>query len=153
MIKSVYKRLLINRSAIWKLACTITGSIFTLWGFISLFNPLENIFQNDTTLLCKLLIGLLVLLVVFIVSYIIAAFIVLYSNQICIGESLSKKKVYVKYGDMYSPQIVECDENYKRAIVIPVNRCFDTIVDNHLISLATQHGKVFRKLYDNHIYT
>lgn len=153
MIKSVYNRLLINRSAIWKLACTITGSIFTLWGFISLFNPLENIFQNDTTSLCKLLIGLLVLLVVFIFSYIIAAFIVLCSNQICIGESLSKKKVYVKYGDMYSPQIVECNDNYKRAIVVSVNRCFDTIVDNHLVSQNTQHGKVFQKLYDNHIYT
>lgn len=33
---------------------------------------------------------------------------------------------------MYSPDIVEKGYNGKRAIVVSVNRCFDTIVDDNL---------------------
>lgn len=152
-IKKSLGRLWINKSAIWKLACKITGSIFTLWGLVSLFEPLNGVFQNDASFVCKLMIGILVLLAVFIISAIAASWIVLCSNQVCIGESSTKNSVYVKYGDMYSPDIVEKDYNGKRAIVVSVNRCFDTIVDNHLVSHNTQHGQVFQKLYDSQRFT
>lgn len=148
-IKKSFGRLWINKSAIWKLACKITGGVFTLWGLISIFEPLNGIFQDDVSFVCKSLIGILVLLTVFILSAIVAIDRVLRSNQVCLGESSSKNSVYVKYGDMYSPDIVEKGYNGKRAIVVPVNRCFDTIVDDHLISHNTQHGQVFQKLYDD----
>ena len=151
--KRFCSRLWINKSAIGKLACVITGSAFTVWGFISIFNPLDNTPLNDITFMCKILIGTLVLLAVFMLATITASCIILRSNQICIGESTSKNKVYVKYGDMYSPQIVDDDSNDKRTIVVSVNRCFDTIVDDHLVSNKTQHGKVFQELYDGHQYT
>ena len=51
-------RLWINKSSILKLACTYTGVFFTLWGFISLFNPLDGFLPNETTTFCRLLIGL-----------------------------------------------------------------------------------------------
>ena len=152
VLKSLCRRLWINKSAIWKQTCTITGLFLTLWGFTSLFNPFDNVL-NDTTPFCKIFIGLLALLVVFILSLILSSFRVLCSNQVCLGESSTKKRVYVKYGDMYSPNILESDYNRKRAIVVSVNRCFDTIVNDHLVSLNTQHGRVFQKLYEDHRYT
>jgi hypothetical protein len=152
-INSFFSRLWINKSAIFKLACTYTCVVFTFWGFVSLFEPLNGVFQDDASFVCKLLIGIMVLLAVFIISVIAASWIVLCSNQVCIGESSTKNSVYVKYGDMYSPDIVEKGYNGKRAIVVSVNRCFDTIVDDHLVSHNTQHGQVFQKLYDSQKFT
>ena len=143
----------INKSAIFKLACTYTGVVFTFWGFVSLFEPLNGVFQDDASFVCKLLIGILVLLAVFIISAIAACWKVLRSNEVCLGESSTRNSVYVKYGDMYSPDIVEKGYNGKRAIVVSVNRCFDTIVDDHLVSHNTQHGQVFQKLYDSQKFT
>ena len=152
-INSFFSRLWINKSAIFKLACTYTGVVFTFWGFVSLFEPLNGVFQDDASFVCKLLIGIMVLLAVFIISAIAACWKVLHSNEVCLGESSTRNSVYVKYGDMYSPDIVEKGYNGKRAIVVSVNRCFDTIVDDHLVSHNTQHGQVFQKLYDDQKFT
>ena len=152
-INSFFSRLWINKSAIFKLACTYTGVVFTFWGFVSLFEPLNGVFQDDASFVCKLLIGILVLFAVFIISAIAACWKVLHSNEECLGESSTRNSVYVKYGDMYSPDIVEKGYNGKRAIVVSVNRCFDTIVDDHLVSHNTQHGQVFQKLYDSQKFT
>ncbi len=145
-INIFFSRLWINKSAIFKLACTYTGVVFTFWGFVSLFEPLNGVFQDDASFVCKLLIGILVLLAVFIISAIAVCWKVLHSNEVCLGESSTRNSVYVKYGDMYSPDIVEKGYNGKRAIVVSVNRCFDTIVDDHLVSHNTQHGQVFQEL-------
>lgn len=152
-IKKTLGRLWINQSAILELACKYTGIIFTLWGIISLFDPLDEVLQDNVSFVCKLLIGILVLFIVFVITLIIAACIVYRSKKVCVGESLTKKSVYVKYGDMYSPDIIEKGYNGKRVIVVPVNRCFDTIVDDHLVSHNTQHGQVFQKLYDAKKFT
>ena len=152
-INIFFSRLWINKSAIFKLACTYTGVVFTFWGFVSLFEPLNGVFQDDASFVCKLLIGILVLLAVFIISAIAVCWKVLHSNEVCLGESSTRNSVYVKYGDMYSPDIVEKGYNGKRAIVVSVNRCFDTIVDDHLVSHNTQHGQVFQKLYDSQKFT
>ena len=152
-INSFFSRLWINKSAIFKLACTYIGVVFTFWSFVSLFNPLDGILPNDISFFDKLLIGFLVLLTVFILSVFVAGCYVLSSHQVCLGESSTKNSVYVKYGDMYSPDIVEKGYNGKRAIVVSVNRCFDTIVDDHLVSHNTQHGQVFQKLYDSQKFT
>lgn len=145
-------RLWINKSAILLEACTYTGFIFTVWGFISLFNPLEKVFLSET-ILCKLIVGVFALLLVFLISSIIASFRVLGSNQVCIGKSPTENKVYVKYGDMYSPNIIEKGYTEKRAIVVSVNRCFDTIVDDQVVSTISQHGRVFQELYKSYRFT
>lgn len=152
-MKYGFRLMWINKSAIVKLSCTYTGIIFTLWGFVSLFNPLEDLLAEDVTFICKILIGFIILLAVFILSTIISCFIVIGSNQKCIGESSTGNKVYVKYGDMYSPNIIKKGYTGKRAIVISVNRCFDTIVDDKLISSSSQHGQIFNMLYEAGLYT
>lgn len=152
-IKKKLSRLWINKYTIWKLTCKITGSLFTLWGLVSLFEPLDGFFQDDASFICKLLVGILVLFAVLAISLISASLIVFHSNEVCLGESSTRNGVFVKYGDMYSPDIVDKGYSGKRAIVVAVNRCFDTIVDDHLVSHNTQHGQVFQKLYDDQRFT
>ena len=67
--------------------------------------------------------------------------------------SNSGYKVYVQYGDMYSSSIVSANYEERRNIVVSVNRCFDTIVDNDLVSDKTQPGMVMNKMYTNGRYT
>ncbi|TCD46746.1 hypothetical protein D3X11_00280 [Streptococcus sp. X16XC17] len=38
-------------------------------------------------------------------------------------------------------------------VIIPVNRCFDTVVDNDLISENTLHGKLLKLLYEQGRFT
>ena len=67
--------------------------------------------------------------------------------------SNSGHKVYVQYGDMYSPSIVSANYEERRNIVVSVNRCFDTIVDNDLVSDKSQHGRVMNEMYAKGLYT
>ena len=61
-----------------------------------------------------------------------------------------KKGIEIKIND--KKEIVEKGYNRRRNIVISVNRCFDTIVDDNLISRTTQHGRIMRELYNTNVY-
>lgn len=149
---NIIKRIWLNRSAIYKRTCASVGIAFTLWGFVSLFSPLDGIFDESTTLWCKLLVGLLVLIIVASISFIIASIVVLRSNENIVLTSKSGHEVIVQYGDMYSPDVVEKGYDERRNIVISANRCFDTIVDDDLISYTTQHGRIMKELYSTNAY-
>lgn len=62
-IKSYYFRIKLNKSAITKATLTIVGSVYTIWGFVSLFEPLEGLFSENTTIWMKLGIGIGVLFI------------------------------------------------------------------------------------------
>lgn len=148
-----WKRLRINTCAITKLACTYTGVVITVWGFVSLFVSLSDMFPKEFSIYYKILIGCLVLIGVYILSAIIATFNILGSTKMSVITSNTKHHVYVQYGDMYTPEIIEKGYAGKRSIVIPVNRCFDTIINDHLVTLNSQHGKAFQDMYNSYVYT
>lgn len=151
-LKSMIKRIWLNKSSIYRKACAYVGIAFTLWGFVSLFSPLDGILDSSATLWCKLTIGLLVLIIVAGISFVIASIVVLYTDANIVFSSKTGHKVVVQYGDMYSPNIIEKDYSERRNIVIAANRCFDTIVDDNLISHNTQHGHIMRELYCTNAY-
>ena len=62
------------------------------------------------------------------------------------------KGVYVLYGDLFDERIVPKSMK-RRNICFAVNRCFDTMVDDNMISSATLHGIALKRLYDAGIYT
>ena len=51
--------------------------------------------------------------------------------------------------NLFERGYIKYDE--RRNIVVSVNRCFDTIVDNDLISDRTQHGRVMNDLYEKEL--
>lgn len=151
-LKNIVKRIWLNKSAIYRKACAYVGIAFTLWGFVSLFSPLDGILNPSATLWCKLMIGLLVLTIVAGISFVIASIEVLCTNANTVFSSKTGHKTVVQYGDMYSPDVVEKGYDERRNIVISANRCFDTIVDDDLISYTTQHGRIMKELYSTNAY-
>ena len=103
--------------------------------------------------MCKFLLSIGVLFGVFIIWCIFVTWYTVLETRKIVFESNSGHKLYVQYGDMYSPTIVAKNYEERRNIVVSVNRCFDTIVDNDLISDRTQHGRVMNELYAKGLYT
>lgn len=151
-IKDFCIRLWLNKGAIGKGTLSIVGTLYTIWGFISLFEPLDGLFGSSVTGWHKFLMGLVVLVFVTALSFIVSSVYCLKSKCTHILSSNSGRNVYVKFGDMYSPDIVDRGYNERINLVIPVNRCFDTIVDDSLISHRTQHGRVMQGLYNKGVY-
>lgn len=49
LIKSTYLRIKLNRDIIIKTASTVVGCVYTIWGCVSLFEPLEGLFYENIT--------------------------------------------------------------------------------------------------------
>lgn len=135
---------------ILKKATDWTAVVYAVAGLISLFVSFEGIFDTNVSFVCKLLIALAILAGVWLLSAIINAIIVGFKNKMLVVEGLNGKNVFVVYGDLFDPQIVD---DQKRYICFAVNRCFDTDVNNRLISSTTIHGIAFNKLYEQNLYT
>ena len=127
-----------------------TVEVYAVAGLISLFVSFEGIFDTNATFFCKLLVALSILAGVWLLCAIINAIIVGCKNKKEVVEGPNGKNVYVVYGDLFDPQIVN---NQKRYICFAVNRCFDTDVNDRLISSTTIHGIAFKKLYERNLYT
>lgn len=153
VMKKVATRFWLNRSYILSQACKYTGTLFTVWGLISIFNPLDDCLSNEVTFGCKLLIGILVVVIVYLLSAIVSSIMCSHSNKECVLTSNSKHSVYIHFGDILSPDVLGEDSNQRYNLVIPVNRCFDTIVDDNLISHRSLHGRLMQNLYDANVFT
>lgn len=79
---------------------------------------------------------------------------VLRQNSIKLLDVGNNHGVYVQYGDVFSSKILgKYAVSKKRNILISVNRCFDTVVDDDLISSRSLHGTAMRDLYTNSAFT
>lgn len=105
---------------------------------------------------CTVLKSLIVLVIVFAGLYLLSFAGIIgfwYFKNTFKVFSTDKHSVYLHFGDLLNNNIVKNDNSEKKHIVINVNRCFDTIVNNELISEKTLHGKIFRYFYDEKKYT
>lgn len=152
-MKKIVKRIWMERNPILNSTCHCVGILYTMWGFLSVWFSLEGSLPTEWTFWNKLALALTVLLVLFVACFMGCSYWVLrkISNTIC--TSNSNHKVIVQYGDMYSPDVIAPGYTERRNIVVNVNRCFDTIVNNNLVSERTQHGRVMKKLYTQGLYT
>lgn len=109
-----------------------------------------KIIDNGTSFWHVLFVLILVFLGLYLVAFIVSAICLRMKNNYEIF-STDKHSVYLHFGDMFDNEIVTNNSEQKH-IVINVNRCFDTIVNNELISETTLHGKVFKYLYKEKKY-
>lgn len=147
---SLLKRLWINRKYCYDLSIKWTGAIFTLWSIIALFVPFDSIIPKDTPWHIKLIAALLAILSIFTIIYIIVCIISLKTKKLRLMKVGDNHGVYVTYGNVFSNTILDKNASYKRRnILISVNRCFDTLVDDNLISNNSLHGKSINSLIKN----
>ncbi len=145
------KQLVINRRYILKKSIAATTSIYALLGFISLFADLNSLLGDEMTIGCRVLISALALFVVWGVCLIGACVHVIKTRKRKVVDGQNGKGVYVIYGDLFGESIVP--DTPRRSICFAVNRCFDTIVDDHLVSSASIHGYAMRRLYEEKTFS
>ncbi len=143
-------RIWLSYKFILKNAATWTAAIYALAGLLSVFVSFEGLFNDKATFWNKFWISAGVLAGLFLLCAIVWIIIVLYKNKKKVVEGHNGKGVYLLYGDLFDPLIVN---NEKRYIGFAVNRCFDTVVDDNLISATTVHGMAFNRLYSQNLFT
>ena len=145
------KKAWLNRKYITKLTCRWTAGIFSVLGFICTFTSLNAIIPSNWILRYKILLSVGILICIFILLWITFAVWFERKKWVEVFEANNDRHVYVQYGDIFSEDEVDIP-NQRRSIIIPVNRCFDTIVDDDLVSSMTLHGIVLKKLYSSGQY-
>lgn len=144
---TLQNRIRINWQVILRRAWTWTGIAMTVLCFVALFVPMTELIPKECPIVCKVLIGCVAFFILFVLLAFASAVRVLFTNKVCVLTKAGHH-VYVQYGDVFSPKVVGKRYKGKRKIVINVNKCFDTIVDDHLVSHRTLHGQLFQRFYD-----
>lgn len=118
-------------------------------GFIAIFFPFN---EELAKVIPQTLTRIVAILIAMAVLWIVIYLLVRLNDTHC-----RKEKVLVKtttdhvfklqYGDLIS--ILKDKSLGLRSIVIDFNDCFDTIVDNKLVSDVTVHGKILKALYND----
>lgn len=145
------KRIAGNIKYIFKISMKYSSAFFAIVGIIALFTPFNELFGETQSWLKILLLSCVVIFGVWCVIFIICCLYICFKNKFEVLDVGNGHHVYVQYGDVFSEDVVS--EDSSRNIVIPVNRCFDTIIDDDLISSRTLHGISMKKLYDDHLFT
>jgi hypothetical protein len=146
------KRLRNSRKFIGKSSFAVLTLIYAVLGFVRMFVALEGLFPKETPMGYKVVVSVLILLGVWSLCVIGVSFWVLCRRKKKVVDGRNGKGVYVLYGDLFDERIVPKSVK-RRNICFAVNRCFDTMVDDNLISSATLHGIALKRLYDAGIYT
>lgn len=146
------KRIWLNKKYIAKLASKWTSIIFAILGFISTFASLSDLLPENSSIQHRIFISIGVLVGLWLILFVIFSGYVFGKRRIELFEASNGYHVYVQYGDVFSEEEVLKPEE-RRNIVIPVNRCFDTIIDDDLFSSKTLHGITMKKMYASGEYT
>lgn len=139
-------RVILNRKYIAKLATHWTSGLFAFLGLIGTFVSLSDVLDSSLSIQCRIGISIGILVGVWLISFTGCALYVYKKRRIEVVELNNGHHIYVQYGDVFSEDEVLKPQE-RRSIVIPVNRCFDTLVDNDLVSSSTLHGVAMNKLY------
>jgi len=146
------KRLRNSLAYILRKSFLIVTYIYALLGFVRVFVSLDGLFNDYDSFGAKLRISVLILFGVWLLCIIVIGLIVLFTRKRKVVEGTNGKAVYVMYGDLFSEKIVSRSVA-RRNICFAVNRCFDTVIDDHLIASASVHGVAMSGLYKKGTYT
>lgn len=140
------RRIILNRKYIAKLATRWTTGIFAFLGLIGTFASLSDLLDSSLSVQCRIGISIGILAGIWVISFLLCAVYTYRRRRIEVAELNNGHHIYVQYGDVFSEAEV-LEPQKRRNIVIPVNRCFDTLVDNDLVSASTLHGIAMNRLY------
>ena len=124
----------INKNYIAKIASTVTGGIYAFLGFIGMLVPLDEILSDKMSIWVRSIISISVLTGIWCCCFIIVSVILMNKKRFKVLSANNGHALYLQYGDIFNVNEV-IEPGKRRNIVIPVNRCFDTHVDNHMVSV------------------
>lgn len=129
-------------------------AIYAVLGLLATFVSLEGVLDAFciVSLTDKIIVSVIILLIAYILCSVIVSLVILNKGIVKVLDAQNGHSVYVLYGNLFDENLLPSSVN-RRSICFAVNRCFDTIVDNVIISASTIHGSTFKKLYDNGMFT
>ena len=144
------KRFFLNRVYILKKAWQIDGVIFGLFGLVGMLAPTDQILPTRWMLCIRCALSILVLFSIFVFTCILMFVWMKNHDKVQILRVQNGKHLFVQYGDIFDKSVTndkwgKTSAN-KRNIIIPVNCCFDTIVDDDMIAKGKIHGKAVENL-------
>lgn len=139
-ILSIYKQIKINIFYLIKSASILTASVIAILQIIGFLCEFDNIFPENISFIKRLLISALVVAVIWLVMFIVKCIYILTKEKVAVIDAGNSHHVYVEYGNLFE------NNGESKNIVITVNRCFDTLVDNDLISETTIHGMAIKRI-------
>ena len=142
-VKSVYRQIKLNFSYLAKNALVLTTSAIAAFQVLGFLCDFDNIFPDGTSFLKRLFISALVVAAIWVVMFAIKCKCVLTKEKVVVIDADNGHHVYVEYGDLFE------NTGEHKNIVITANRCFDTLVDNDLISETTIHGMAVKRICSN----
>lgn len=142
----------INKEYIAKIASTITGGFYAFLGFIGTLVPLDEILSDKMSIWIRGLISAAILVGIWCFFFVAVSIYMTRKNRFKVLSANNGHALYLQYGNIFDANEV-IDSSQRRNIVVPVNRCFDTHVDNHIVSAQTVHGATFNSLYASGKYT
>lgn len=146
------KSICINKGYIAKIASIFTGGIYSILGYIGLLAPLDEILSKKMSIWLRGIISALIFIGVWVVVFFIVCVVIGKKKRFKVLSANNGHALYLQYGDIFDKNSV-IDSSKRRNIVVPVNRCFDTCVDNHIVSEESLHGVALKKLYASGTYT
>ena len=147
----MFKKIYINLKFIVKKSFEFTAAIFAILGFIGTLAPLDSIISEEIPMVIRVGISVGTIIAIWLFLFIAISIYLVKKSRFKVLAIGNNYHVYVQYGDVFSSGIV-INEERRRKIVIPVNRCFDTVVDDDLITSNTLHGTSMKKLYQDGRY-
>lgn len=139
-IKAVCKQLRNNFNYIGKMAFVWTSSLIAGFQIIGFLCEFDNVFPSEWQFLTKLFVSAVVVGSIWVILFGIISLYVLINKTVMVLNAENGHHVYVEYGDLLA------DNDMERIIIITANRCFDTLVDNDLISASSIHGIAVQKI-------
>lgn len=151
------RRLWLNRRHIIKRSWQWAGSAYAMIGLAGMLADLDGLIFPELGSWKRVLIGIAILFGVWLFMIIGCCVFYSHTEKIRVLDLSNNHRVYLQYGDLFAKNVI-CDKHNvpsapKRNVVIPVNCCFDTIVDDDLVSSMKIHGKAFSTLYNSGKYT
>lgn len=142
----------INKGYISKIASTMTGGFYAFLGLIGTFVSLNEILPDTMPVWIRGIISVAILIGIWGCCFVVVSIRLARKKRFKVFSANNGHALYLQYGNIFDPNEV-IDSSQRRNIVVPVNRCFDTHVDNHIVSAQTVHGATFSSLYASGKYT
>ena len=137
-----------NIQYLCKKALYIAFSISTIASIYEI--GIGKIIDKNEKYLKVIVLLLFVFVILFLLSFILITLYYCFRKTFVIFTT-DKHSIYLHFGDLFNNEIINNKAQLKN-VVINVNRCFDIIVNNELISENTLQGQVIKKLYSEQKY-
>lgn len=132
------KKWLINKTA------TMTSGVYAVLSMIALWVDFTSVFSDYSTIY-RIIISVGVLAVIALICFFICLFYLKCKNRFRVYSSETGHDISIQFGNILDYPINSSD-NHLCSIVIPVNRCFDVIVDDMLVAKSSLHGMFISSL-------